>query len=121
MGPSEIIGTWLSVILQMFFFLANISPNGSYFTRPLRVNCNALESIFSILKHTSDRNLSATGYGPRRVDKLINTQRKPTDRDLPLKIFFSGEENATHETVSVCAWQETYRLRKQPTFREVAT
>ena len=79
MGPSEIIGTWLSVILQMFFFFANISPNGSYFIRPLRVNRNALESIFSMLKHTSGGNLSATGYGPRRVDKLINTQRKPTE------------------------------------------
>jgi len=62
------------------FFFANISPNGSYFIRPMRVNRNALESIFSLLKHTSGGNLSGTGHGPRRVDKLINyTQRKPTE------------------------------------------
>lgn len=41
-----------------------MSPDGKYFISPLRINGSALESVFSVLKHSSGGNLSALNYGP---------------------------------------------------------
>ena len=41
------------------FFFSNVAPNGNYFISPLRINGSALDSIFSLLKHSSGGNLSA--------------------------------------------------------------
>lgn len=48
-----------------------MSPDGRYFISPLRINGSALESIFSVLKHTSGGNLSAIVYSPA-LGRLIS-------------------------------------------------
>ena len=52
------------------WFFTKVSPNGWYFISPLRINGSALESVFSVLKHSSGGNLSALSYGPS-LGKLI--------------------------------------------------
>ena len=51
MGPSEACRLLFSGILCMFF--CRVSPDGKHFISPLRINGSALESVFSVLKHTS--------------------------------------------------------------------
>ena len=70
-----------------------MSPNGRYFISPLRINGSALESIFSVLKHTSGGNLSAISYSPA-VGRLISrkglTQNKHSEkgyRDINLNEY----------------------------------
>ena len=53
------------------WFFTYVSPDGRYFISPLRVNGSALESIFSVLKHTSGGNLSAIAYSSA-LGRLIN-------------------------------------------------
>jgi len=48
-----------------------VSPDGRYFISPLRIKGSALESIFSVLKHTSGGNLSAIVYSPA-LGRLIS-------------------------------------------------
>ena len=48
-----------------------VCSDGSYFISPLKINGSELQSIFSVLKHTSGGNLSAIAYLPV-LGKLIN-------------------------------------------------
>ena len=48
-----------------------MSPDGKCFISLLRINSSAIESIYSVLKLASGRNLSALSYGPA-LGKLIN-------------------------------------------------
>ena len=41
------------------WIFTNVSPDGRYFISPLRINGSALQSICSVLKHTSGGKLSA--------------------------------------------------------------
>ena len=65
------------------WFFTSVSPDGRYFLSPLRINGSALESIFSVLKHTSGGNLSAIAYSPA-LGRLINrkslTQNKNSEK-----------------------------------------
>ena len=65
------------------WFFTSVSPDGRYFRSPLRINGSALESIFSVLKHTSGGNLSAIAYSPA-LGRLINrkslTQNKNSEK-----------------------------------------
>lgn len=53
------------------WFFTSVSPDGRYFITPLRINGSALESIFSVLKHTIGGNLSAIAYSPA-LGRLIS-------------------------------------------------
>lgn len=53
------------------WFFTSVSPDGRYFITPLRINGSALESIFSVLKHTRGGNLSAIAYPPA-LGRLIS-------------------------------------------------
>ena len=74
------------------WFFTNVSPNGRYFISPLRINGSALESIFSVLKHTSGGNLSAISYSPalgRLISRKALIQNKNSEkgyRDVKLNI-----------------------------------
>jgi len=73
-------------------FFANIAPDGHYFISPLRANGSALESIFSMLKHTAGGNLSVLGYGPalgkiiHRKSERVNKYSEKGYRDVQLNI-----------------------------------
>ena len=91
--------TWdlLRIVVHGFlsfckWFFTSVSPDGRYFVIPLRINGSALESIFSVLKHTSGGNLSAIAYSPA-LGRLINrksiTQNKNSEkgyRDIKLNL-----------------------------------
>ena len=82
-----------------------MSPNGRYFISPLRINGSALESIFSVLKHTSGGNLSAISYSPalgRLISRKGLTQNKHSEkgyRDINLNI--NGESTSTESQISI--------------------
>ena len=70
--------TWDLLRIDVYGFIAfcewffqHVSPDGQYFISPLRINGSALESIFSVRKHTCGGNLSAMGYVPA-LGRLIN-------------------------------------------------
>ena len=77
-------------------FFTNVSPDGRYFISPLRINGSALESIFSVLKHTSGGNLSAISYSPalgRLISRKALIQNKNSEkgyRDVKLNIDGGG-------------------------------
>ena len=61
-------------------FFTTVSPNGRYF---INLNGSALESIFSVLKHTSGGNLSAISYSPalgRLISRKGLTQNKHSEK-----------------------------------------
>ena len=75
------------------WFFTNVSPDGKYFISPLRINGSALESIFSVLKHTSGGNLSALNYGPslgrfiyRKGQVVVNQNSETGYRDITLNL-----------------------------------
>ena len=65
------------------FLLASVSPDGRYFISHLTINGSALESIFSVLKHTSGGNLSAINYSPtlgRLISRKSSMKNKNSER-----------------------------------------
>lgn len=75
------------------------------FHQPLRINGSALESIFSVLKHTSGGNLSAISYSPalgRLISRKALIQNKNSEkgyRDVNLNI--DGGATSSEDQVSV--------------------
>ena len=70
-----------------------MSPDGKYFISPLRINGSALESVFSVLKHSSGGNLSALNYGPvlgrfiyRKGEVVVNRNPETGYRDISLNL-----------------------------------
>jgi len=60
-------------------FLQAYLSRGQIFHQSIRINGSVLESIFSILKHTSGGNLFASAYPPalgRLIDRKSLTQNK---------------------------------------------
>lgn len=74
------------------FLLVSVQMGWSYFISPLRINGSALESMFSVLKHTSRGNLSAIALSPslgnliNRKDLVANQQSEKDYRDQILNI-----------------------------------
>ena len=74
------------------WFFTSVSPDGRYFISPLIINGSVLESIFSVLKHTSGENLFASAYSPalgRLIVRKSLTQNKNSGkgyRDLSLNL-----------------------------------
>jgi len=74
------------------WFFTCVCSDGSYFISPLRINGSALESIFSVLKHTSGGNLSAIAYSPalgkliNRKDLVVNQHSEKGYRDQILNV-----------------------------------
>ena len=75
------------------WFFTNVSPDGKYFISPLRINGSALESVFSVLKHSSGGNLSALNYGPvlgrfiyRKGEVVVNRNSETGYRDISLNL-----------------------------------
>ena len=71
------------------WFFTVVSPDGRYFISPLRINGRALESIFSVLKHTTGGNLSiaycpALGRLISRKNLTLNKNSANQDRTLNL-------------------------------------
>ena len=100
MGPSEIIGTWLSVILQMFFSFCK------HFTKwkLLHLSPESKPQCIGIHFQHAKAHLWWKFISYRLWPKKSGQPNKYSEkayRDVPLKIFFSGEENTTHETVTV--------------------
>ena len=73
------------------FLLVSVQMGVTLFS-PLRINGSALESIFSVLKHTSGGNLSAIAYSPalgkfiNRKDLVVNQHSEKDYRDQILNI-----------------------------------
>ena len=75
------------------WFFTNVSPDGKYLISPLRINGSALESVFSVLKHTSGGNLSALNYGPglgrfnyRKGQVVVNQNSETGYSDVTLNL-----------------------------------
>jgi len=91
------------------WFFTNVSCDGRYFISPLRINGSALESIFSVLKHTSGGNLSSISYGPA-LGRLINrkkmslTSNKCSEkgyRDISVNVDGHEESTVNHLEIPV--------------------
>ena len=87
------------------WFFTSVSPDGRYFISPLRIKGSALESIFSVLKHTSGGNLSAIAYSPvlgrliNRKDLVVNQHSEKGYRDQILNI--NGQSNTADNQISL--------------------
>ena len=87
------------------WFFTSVCSDGSYFISPLRINGSALQSIFSVLKHTSGGNLSAIAYSPaldkliKRKDLVVNPPSEKGYRDQILNI--DGQSITTDNQTSV--------------------
>ena len=87
------------------WFFTNVSPDGRYFISPLRINGSALESIFSVLKHTSGGNLSAISYSPalgRLISRKALIQNKNSEKGYrDVKLNIDGGATSSEDQVSV--------------------
>lgn len=92
-------------LLCCAWFFTYVSPDGRYFISPLRINGSALESIFSVLKHTSGGNLSAIAYSPalgrliNRKDLVVNQHSEKGYRDQILNV--DGQSITADNQISV--------------------
>ena len=92
-------------LLFCAWFFTYVSPDGRYFISPLRINGSALESIFSVLKHTSGGNLSAIAYSPalgrliNRKDLVVNQHSEKGYRDQILNV--DGQSVTADNQISV--------------------
>ena len=82
-------------------FFSNVAPNGNYFISPLRINGSAVESIFSLLKHSSGGNLSGLSYGPSlgklvyRKDFYRNKSSEKDYRNVVLNLDGGNSDSTT--------------------------
>ena len=87
------------------WFFTNVSPDGRYFISPLRINGSALESIFSVLKHTSGGNLSAISYSPalgRLISRKALIHNKNSEKGYrDVKLNIDGGATSAEDQVSV--------------------
>ena len=96
-------------LLCCAWFFTYVSPDGRYFISPLRINGSALESIFSVLKHTSGGNLSAIAYSPalgrliNRKDLVVNRHSEKGYRDQILNV--DGQSITADNQISVTGAQ----------------
>lgn len=92
-------------LLFCAWFFTYVSPDGRYFISPLRINGSALETIFSVLKHTSGGNLSAIAYSPalgrliNRKDLVVNQHSEKGYRDQILNV--DGQSITADNQISV--------------------
>ena len=79
-----------------------MSPDGKCFISLLQINGTAIESLYSVLKLASGRNLSALSYGPalwkliNRKDMVQNKYSKKGSRDATLNV--SGSDGGIVST-----------------------
>ena len=95
-APNPLVKLGQITHVKSWIHPCNVSPDGRYFNSPLRINGSALESIFSVLKHTSGGNLSAISYSPalgRLISRKALIHNKNSEkgyRDVKLNIDGGG-------------------------------
>ena len=74
-----------------------MSPDGRYFISPLRINGSALQSICSVLKHTSGGKLSAMSKSPalgRLMSRKVLIQTTCSEKGYrDVKLNIDGGDN----------------------------